>query len=60
MMEKLQSKYADIFKPELGTVKGIKATLHLQKNVKPVFCKVPSVPFALRPAVERELERMQS
>ena len=59
-MKELQSKYADMFKPELGTVKGTKATLHLRKNVKPVFCKARSVPFALRPAVERELERMQS
>ena len=60
MIKELQSKYADIFKPELGTVKGLKATLHLKNNVKPVFCKARSVPFALRPAVERELERMQS
>lgn len=41
-------------------MKGTKATLHLKKNVRPVFCKARSVPFALRPAVERELERMQS
>ena len=41
-------------------MKGAKATLHLRKDVKPVFCKAQSVPFALRPAVERELERMQS
>ena len=60
MMKELQRKYADIFNPELGTVKGAKATLHLRKDVKPVFCKARSVPFALRPAVERELERMQS
>ena len=60
MMKELQSKYADIFKSELGSVKGTKATLHLRKNVKPVFCKARSVPFALRPVVERELERMQS
>lgn len=60
MMKELQSKYADILKPELGTVKRTKATLHLRKNIKPVFCKARSVPFALRSAVERELERMQS
>ena len=55
----LQSKYADIFKQELGTVKGVKATLHMRPNVKPVFCKARPVPFALRPAVEKELQRMQ-
>ena len=60
MMKELQSKYADILKSELVSVKGTKATLQLKKNVKPVFCKARSVPFALRPAVEKELERMQS
>ena len=60
MMKELQSKYANIFKPELGSAKGTKVKLHLRKNFKPVFCKARSVPFALRPAIERELERMQS
>ena len=32
VMKELQSKYADIFKPELGTVKGTKATLHLRTS----------------------------
>ena len=59
IIKELQGKYAGIFKQELGTVKGTKATLHLRKNVKPVFCKARSVPFALWPAVEKELERMQ-
>ena len=44
----------------VGTVKSIKAALHIKENVKPVFCKARQVPFALRPAVERELARMQS
>ena len=59
MIKELQGKYADIFKQELGTVQGTKVTLHLRKNVKPVFCKAQPVPFALRRAVEKELERMQ-
>lgn len=39
VVDALKSKYADIFKQELGTVKGIKATLHIKENVKPIFCK---------------------
>lgn len=35
-----------------------KATLHIKRNVKPVFCKARLVPFALQPAVEKELDRM--
>ena len=57
VVDELKTKYADIFKQELGTVKGIKAALHIKENVKPVLCKVP---FALRPAVESELARMLS
>ena len=42
----LKAKYSDIFKQELGTVKGIEAALHIKENVKPVFCKARQVPFA--------------
>ena len=60
IVDDLKTKYADIFRQELGTAKGIKATLHIKENIKPVFCKARQVPFALRPAVEKELARMQS
>ena len=60
VVDELKTKYADIFKQELGTVKGIKAALHIKENVRPIFCRSRQVPFALRPAVERELARMQS
>ena len=55
----MQQKYKEIFKEELGTATGTKATLQIKKNVKPTFCRARSVPFALRPAVEKELQRMQ-
>ena len=32
----LNESYAKIFKPELGTVKGVTDKLHLKGNVKPV------------------------
>ena len=55
----LQDKYAEVFKQELGTVKGFRATLHAKEDVVPVFHKARNVPYALRPAVEQELDRMQ-
>jgi len=57
---RLKERYAEIFKPELGTVKGVTAKLHLKDNVKPdVFQKARPVPYALRPAVEKELKKME-
>ena len=56
---RLKERYAEIFKPELGTVKGITGKLHLKDNVKPVFQKARPVPYALRPAVEKELKKME-
>lgn len=59
-VEKLKDKYSDIFQPELGTVQGVKASLHIKDDVTPVFYKPRPVPFSMRPAVENELERMQN
>ena len=57
-IERLKERYAEIFKPELGTVKGVTAKLHLKDNVKPGFQKARPVPYALHPAVEKELKKM--
>ena len=58
-IERLKERYAEIFKPELGTVKGVTANLHLKDNVKPVFQKARPVPYLLRPTVEKELKKME-
>ena len=46
VVDELKVKYADIFRQELGTMKGMKETLHIKENVIPVFCKARPVPFA--------------
>ena len=56
-IESLTERYAEIFEPELGMVKGVAAKLHLKDNVKPVFQKARPVPYASRPAVEKELKK---
>ena len=56
---RLKERYAEIFKPELGTVKGITAKLPLKDNVKPVLQKARTVPYALRPAVDKELKKIE-
>lgn len=58
-VDKLRAKYAEVFEPGLGTVRDVRATLHLKDDARPIFHKARPVPFALRPAVEAELDRMQ-
>ena len=58
-MEEILHKYNNVFKDELGEVKGVKAKICVDPQVKPAFHKARTVPFALRKKVEDELERMQ-
>ena len=59
-VERLKKLYAEVFKPELGAVKGVTAKLHLKENATPVFQRARPVPYALRSAVEEELKRMEN
>ena len=54
-----QERYPDVFRGELGTVRGVNAKLHLKPDTIPKFCKPGPVRFALRPAEDRELQRME-
>ena len=52
------TKYNDITKPQVGTLKGVKAKITLQENVTPKFMKARSVPYALRANVEEDIDRL--
>lgn len=41
-----------------GEIKNVDVELVLKDNAMPVFCKPHSVPFSLRPAVEKELDNL--
>ena len=60
LVERLKKLYAEVFKPELGTVQGVTANLHLKGNATPVFQRPRLVRYALRFAVEEELKRMEN
>ncbi|XP_060754235.1 uncharacterized protein K02A2.6-like [Neoarius graeffei] len=47
-----------VFSKELGTLKGFEASLTLKPDQKPKFCQARVVPYALRPKVEAEIERL--
>ena len=49
----------EIFKPELGHCVTVKATLILQEEANPKFCKPRKLPFALKPVAGDELDRLE-
>ena len=55
----LPQRYPEVFEEKLGTMKQFKASLLVRKEVKPVFCKARSVPFALKDAISNELDRLE-
>ena len=58
-LEYWKSRFPRVFASGLGTVEGNKVTLHCKEDARPKFYKHRRVPYALQPAVERELARME-
>ncbi|XP_062620772.1 uncharacterized protein K02A2.6-like [Saccostrea cucullata] len=52
------NKHSSVFKDDWGTLKGIKAKLTVKPDAKPKFVKARQVPYALKPKVEVELEKL--
>ena len=52
-----QAKYPEVFADGLGTVTGM--MLHIKQGAVPKFHQPRPVPFAVREAVEKELQRME-
>lgn len=48
-----------VFADGIGKLKDIKAHLTLKDNADPKFLKARSVPYAMRPRIEKELDRLQ-
>lgn len=57
-VEDLKSKYKEVFTPELGKLKDVKAKLHLKENTTPKFVKARPVAYALKPKIDRELDKL--
>ena len=57
-LERLLTTY-EFFTDDLGTIKTIQAQLAVPEQAQPHFCKPRSVPFALKPAIEQELDRLE-
>jgi len=59
-VDQLLDQYKDVFSSELGTLKGIYAKLTLKPDAKPKYFKPRPVPYALRDAIEKDLERLEN
>ena len=57
-LHQILDQHVDVFKPELDTLQGHEASIHEYPMVPPKFCKTRSVPYALRPKVDQELDRL--
>ena len=57
--EDILQRYSDVFREELGTLKGVTVKLHVDPDAAPCFFKPRVVPYAMKSKVEEELERLQ-
>ena len=53
----LKEKYAEVFKPGLGELKGVKAKLDIDRSVPPKFYKPRPMPFSIKQKVDAQLKR---
>ena len=59
MAEELTTKYKSVFGEGLGTIKEFEARIKVKPDANPKFHKARPVPYALKGAVEAELERLE-
>ena len=59
-LEDVLEQNKEIFQKGLGKIKDVEAKLHVDTQIKPLYFKAHSVPFALRQKVEHELERLEN
>ena len=58
-LEGILNRYDDVFKEELGLLKGTTVTIHIEKDANPPFYKPRQVPFSMKDKVLKELTRLE-
>lgn len=53
----LQAEFPTVFSPGIGLAKEV-VTLKLKQDATPVFCKTRPAPYALKTAIENELQKL--
>ena len=59
-LQKILNKHSAVFKDELGTISSTKGKLYLKSESRPKFFQPRSIPYAIKPAVDQELDRLES
>lgn len=57
-LDKILRKYSPVFEKGLGTLSNFSAKLYVDPN--PVYCKARPVPYAYKPKIEAELDRLEA
>ena len=57
-LQDLFGKYGEIFQEGLGTFKDCEATIEVDPDAVPQFCKARTLPYSMRQQVEDELDRL--
>ena len=58
-LQEVLGKYEEVFRDELGKVRGTQAKLYVEPEATPRYHKPRPVPYAWRQKVEEELDRLQ-
>ena len=56
----LVCEFADLLRNTTGKIKNSVAKLEVRDNVKPVFSKSRTVPFAMKKKIQEELDRLEN
>lgn len=57
-LQEILQHHEEVFKEELGTLKGMTASIHVKPGSVPKFYRPRSVPFAMRSKVDAEINRL--
>ena len=58
--DEILKEYSDLFQDTVGCLSNFQVSLQLRENAKPAFLREREVPYALREAVERELDSLEA
>lgn len=56
---RLTDKYLELFESGYRAIRGFRASIAVKENASPVFCKVRSMPYALREQLGHELANFE-
>ena len=57
-LEEVLRKHSGVFQEDLGTLKETQVKIHVDPYVSPKFCSARPVPYAMRPLVDKALDKL--